>query len=317
MNKIFRLIVVLVVYGLCVWHTTAESETAGAVLKCQKSARFLVPIDSPDYRKYAPDRDLQQLHLALDITPDFKQRTISANATIRLKGMIRPVRDVRLDAVDLKVSSVTASETIQAWQVTSESIIVTFAAPVPAEKEFTLKIDYSAEPSRGLYFRTAEMGYPAGDDHLFSQGESIEARHWYPALDAPNQQFTFEIVCHVPSGMTAISNGRLVSEARDPVSGLLTIHWSQDKRHANYLISLVAGYFKKLQDTCHGIPLAFYTPPSEISYAQTSFRDTKDMIPFFEKEIGIPYPWAKYDQVCVHDFVEGGMENTSATTLTD
>jgi aminopeptidase N len=38
---------------------------------------------------------------------------------------------------------------------------------------------------------------------------------------------------------------------------------------------------------------------------------------FFEEEIGVPYPWAKYAQICVNDFVAGGMENTSATTLTD
>ena len=41
------------------------------------------------------------------------------------------------------------------------------------------------------------------------------------------------------------------------------------------------------------------------------------MLGFFEEEIGIPYPWAKYYQVCVQDFVVGGMENTSCTTLTD
>jgi len=41
------------------------------------------------------------------------------------------------------------------------------------------------------------------------------------------------------------------------------------------------------------------------------------MVAFFEEEIGVRYPWAKYDQVCVNDFVAGGMENTSATTLTD
>src|SRR5438270_13033320 len=41
------------------------------------------------------------------------------------------------------------------------------------------------------------------------------------------------------------------------------------------------------------------------------------MLEFFEKEIGVPYPWDKYYQICVNDFVAGGMENTSATTLTD
>lgn len=316
MKLSFRFLAVLAVFSFWVGLLPADCRAEDS-LRCQKSAAFLVPADAPDYRKYAPDRDLQLQHLALDVTPDFKQRKISAKAVLQLKPTVRPVREIRLDAIDLKVTSLSATEKIQGWQVTGENIIVTFAAPIPAGQEVTVTIAYSAEPAQGLYFRTTEMGYKKGDDHLFTQGEAIEARHWYPALDAPNQQFTSEVVCHVPSGMTAISNGRLVSESRDPRTGLIAIHWSQDKRHANYLISLVAGYFKKLDDACHGIPLGFYTPPSEIAYATNSFRHTRDMITFFEEETGIPYPWAKYDQVCVNDFVAGGMENTSATTLTD
>jgi aminopeptidase N len=38
---------------------------------------------------------------------------------------------------------------------------------------------------------------------------------------------------------------------------------------------------------------------------------------FFEREIGVPYPWDKYDQAVVEDFVAGGMENTSLTILAD
>ena len=41
------------------------------------------------------------------------------------------------------------------------------------------------------------------------------------------------------------------------------------------------------------------------------------MLAFFEREIGVPYPWARYAQVCVQDFVAGGMENTTMTILTD
>ncbi|HEU0039288.1 MAG TPA: M1 family aminopeptidase, partial [Verrucomicrobiae bacterium] len=121
----------------------------------------------------------------------------------------------------------------------------------------------------------------------------------------------------VADGMTVISNGRQVSETKDAATGLVAVEWRQEKPHANYLISLVAGYFKKVEDHHRDIPLAFYTPPSDINEAQNSFRDTKDMMAFFEEEIGVPYPWPKYDQVVVNDFVAGGMENTSATTLTD
>src|SRR5262249_37415015 len=47
-----------------------------AKLERRNSAALLAPIDSPDYIKYAPDRDVQVLHLALDVTPDFKARTV-------------------------------------------------------------------------------------------------------------------------------------------------------------------------------------------------------------------------------------------------
>jgi len=295
----------------------ALAETDSTTLECRKSATFLAPIDSPDYRKYAPDREVEVLHLALDVTPDFKRRAVSGKATLQFKPIVKPVREIRLDAVDLSVEDVTSTERIRNYQVTEDNIVVTFVDEIPPNKEASVIVTYHAEPTEGLYFRTPEMGYKEGDTHLFTQGEEIEARHWYPCFDSPNMKFTSEITCRIPDGMTSISNGRLVSQEKDPNTGLMVFHWSLEKPHANYLISLCAGYFKKVEDKFRDIPIAFYTPASEINEAQTSFRDTKDMLTFFEKEIGVSYPWAKYDQVCVNDFVEGGMENTSCTTLTD
>ena len=286
-------------------------------IECTKSALFLAPGDPSSSPKYAPDREVQMLHLALDVTPDFKHRTIDAQAVLRFKAVAKPVREVRLDGVELNVHSVTATEKIQAWQVTAEQLIVTFAEPLTPGHEVAVTVAYSAEPDVGLYFRTPEMGYLPGDEHLFTQGEEIDERHWFPCLDSPNQRFTSEITCRVTNGMTVISNGHLLSQTNDPATGLTAFHWSQDKPHANYLVSLVAGYFNKLEDRCGDIPLGFYTPPSEFKEAPDSFRDTKDIMAFYQQDIGVPYPWDKYDQVCVNDFVEGGMENTSATTLTD
>jgi aminopeptidase N len=315
MNKVVQILLAASFVGFLTSLARAETETTS--LECLKSARFLAPIDSPDHRKYAPDREVQPLHLALDVTPDFKQRTIAGQATLRFQPLVKPVSEVKLDAMDLNVASVTSTENIQAYQVADDKLTITFAAPIPPDKQVSVTITYSAEPKEGIYFRTPEMGYKEGDTHLFSQGEEIEARHWYPCFDSPNEKFTSEVTCRVPEGMTVISNGRLLAQEKDPATGLVAFHWSQEKPHANYLITLVAGFFKKLEDKSGAVPLAFYTPPSEINEAATSFKDTKDMVAFFEKEIGVPYPWAKYDQVCVNDFVAGGMENTSATTLTD
>jgi aminopeptidase N len=286
-------------------------------IECYKSARFLAPLDSPDYRKYAPDRDVQMNHLALDITPDFTNRTIGGEAQLTFSATAKPVSQVRLDSVDLDIDQITSSYKIESYEVGLKKITVNFTPPLAPSNAVTLRIKYHAEPKAGLYFRTPEMGYPAGDTHFFSQGEESDSRQWFPCLDAPNQRFTSEVTCHVPEGMTAISNGKLVSETKDDGTALVAIHWSQEKPQANYLVSLAAGNFKRIEDRYKDLPIAFYTPESEIAYASNSFRDTKDMLGFYEEEIGITYPWAKYDQVCVEDFPMGGMENTSCTTLTD
>ena len=291
----------------------AESES----LHCAYSHALFATADSPDYRKYAPSREIDILHLTLDVTPDFKARTVSGRAVLRFKPIARPLDELKLDGVDLRVRTVTATERILGWQATDRQVIVTFDKPIPADHEASVTIDYSAEPKKGLYFRTPEMGYKPEDMHVWTQGEPLEARHWFPGFDAPNEKFTSEIVCRVPDGMTVLANGRRMGEEKDSSTGLVAVRWLQDKPHVNYLIAMVAGYVKGIEDRHRDVPLAFYTPASQIAQAKNSFKETREVMEFFEKEIGVPYPWAKYYQVVVDDFTWGGMENTSLTILTD
>jgi aminopeptidase N len=286
-------------------------------LYCGRQHALLAPADSSAHRKYAPDRAIDVLHLALDVTPDFKERSVRGEATLRFKPNAKALQELSLDGVELAVESVVASEKVAAFQVTDKNVIVTFAEPIPAGQETTLTIKYSVRPRKGLYFRTPEMGYKPEDMHLWTQGEPIEGRHWYPSFDSPNEKFTSEITCRVPSGMVVLSNGKLMSEEKQAGSDLVAVRWLQDKPHVNYLICLVAGHLKKVEDKYKDIPLAFYTPASQVEQAMNSFKETKEIMEFFEKEIGVAYPWAKYYQVCVDDFSMGGMENTSLTVLTD
>lgn len=314
--KIGCALLMLILTGLAV-PSSSRGDSDSIQLHAPRRMPRTAAIDSPDYRKYAPDRTVQMRHLALDVTPDFLARTVKGTAVLTLRVETTATREIKLDAVDLTVASVTATRPLQAWQSTDDKLVLTFNDSIAPGNEVEVTVAYSAEPKEGLYFRTPEMGYKDGDTHLFSQGEESEARHWYPCLDYPNQLCTTEITCHVPEGMTVIANGRLLAETHDAATHQAVFHWVQEKNHANYLVSLVAGYFKTIHDEVHGLPLAFHTLPSDSENAESSFRDTKDMIEYFEKEIGVPYAWAKYDQTCVNDFVAGGMENTSATTLTD
>jgi len=225
--------------------------------------------------KYAPDRKVDILHLALDVTPDFEKRTVRGEATLTFRPIAKPLEELRLDAVDLTVTTVTCTEKLAGHQVTDQEIVVTFSPPVPPEHETKLTIRYSAQPREGLYFRVPSNGYRAEDMHLWTQGESSEGRHWFPCYDYPNEKFTSEVTCRVPEGMTVLSNGRQISAEKDPATGLVAVRWLQDKPHVNYLIALVAGYFTTLEDTHRGVPLRFYTPPGDAKEAPLTFACTK------------------------------------------
>ncbi len=295
---------VLLVWGL--------SGFAGTDQSCSAEEKR----DTPD-RQYAPPRDVDITRVTIDVTPDFEERTIQAITTIRFAPISRLLTELKLDAIDLNVVSVVSDAKIAGYTATDKDITITFHPPLLPGEEHSVTILYDAEPRQGLYFRTPEMGYPETDAHLFTQGESHDAPHWFPNFDYPNERFSSEVICRVPPEMTVVSNGRLVSERIEPETGLKTVHWLQEKPHVNYLIALVAGYFEKLESRHGDLPLGFYTPPSQFAEAANSFEGTADMIAFYEQEIGIPYPWDKYDQVAVEDFVAGGMENTTLTILTD
>ncbi|MBT3605568.1 MAG: M1 family metallopeptidase [Candidatus Latescibacteria bacterium] len=268
-------------------------------------------------RRHAPDRKADVLHLTIDVTPDFTAQTVSGKTSIRFKPIALPLKTLRLDAVDLTVQTVTSTTKIRGYDVTDEAIWVTFEKAIPPKMEVTVTVVYEAEPKKGLYFRTPEMGYKPEDEHLWTQGETHEARHWFPSYDYPNEKFTSEVICHVPKDMVVLSNGRQVSATMDSETGLKSVQWLQNKPHVNYLIALTAGKFKHVSGKYQNIPLGFYTPASQIAQAQNSFALTTDMMAFFEQEIGVPYPWDQYNQVVVDDFPWGGMENTTLTVLTD
>ncbi len=283
---------------------------------CNKAAVYADARGGAAGRKYAPSREIDITHQLLDVTPDFDRRSVAGTIKIEFKPIAKPFAELKLDAVDLTIKTIESSVAILGWQNTGEQIVVTFKESIPADAAAWVKISYSAaDPQKGLYFRTPAMGYKEGDAHLWTQGEMHEARHWFPSYDYPNEKFTTEMICRVKDGMVALSNGRLVSQDKDAGNGLVAWRWLQDKPHVNYLVTLCAGYFAKLEDRHGDVTLAYWTPASQIAFARHSFARTKEMLVFYEQETGVKYPWARYDQVVVDDFTWGGMENTAQTTL--
>jgi hypothetical protein len=179
----------------------------------------------------------------------------------------------------------------------------------------------------GMYFINADGKNPTKPTQMWTQGEPQSNCHWFPTLDAPNQKHTQRISITFPGNMQSLSNGELKSSVDmygNNGSHLRTDVWVQNKPHAPYLTMLAVGNWVRVKDSLpwpidpnlkkkETLPIEYLVEPQFKDDAKMIFGNTPEMIQFFSQYTGVKYPWDKYSQVVVRDFVSGAMENTSAT----
>ncbi|MCH2374164.1 MAG: HEAT repeat domain-containing protein [Planctomycetes bacterium] len=275
----------------------------------KRSEKFAGPIVEP------PSREFDFRHIKVRCEFDWGAESVVGEVTHSATVLRGGTRGVRLDAVDLDVGSVRlAGGGELSFENFEDYLQIDFGRPFAAGEAVEFTVSYSARPKKGVYFKKPTEHYPDTPMQLWSQGEAVEARHWIPCFDHPSDRITSEIIATVPGTLKLISNGRLLSEKAQGKKA--TYHWLQDKSHVTYLITVVAGEFATWTGEADGVSMTGYVPRHYADRAARSFDLTPDMMHFFNEKIGYRYPWDRYDQLCVYEYPYGGMENTTATTLT-
>jgi aminopeptidase N len=274
---------------------------------------FELPGAKPHYN---PDRPGQVEHIFLDLQLDVANQRYDGLCRIRLNPVRQGIDRLTLDAVQLKIHTVEVDTVTQPFDYDGEHLFIHLQQPSQLGQPIELAIAYSVDkPQRGLYFIAPDAHYPDKPVQVWTQGEDEDSRFWFPCFDYPGQLATSEIRVSVPNPLMAISNGVLLETKPD---GDRTIyHWSQQEVHPTYLMTLAVGDFAELRDEWQGKPVTYYVQKGREADARRSMGKTPQMIDFFSQAYGYPYPYPKYAQVCVDDFIFGGMENTSTTLLTD
>ncbi|MFO7673730.1 MAG: M1 family metallopeptidase, partial [Lutibacter sp.] len=191
-------------------------------------------------------------------------------------------------------------------------------------EEYTVYIKYTAKPeeiiqkgsenitdAKGLYFIDPKEEDPNKPTQIWTQGETESNSCWFPTIDSPNQKTTQEIYMTVPNKYVTLSNGTLKSQVVNN-NGTRTDYWKMDQKHAPYLVFMGVGEFSIVKDFWNDLEVNYYVEPEFEPEAKTIFGNTPEMMTFFSNITGIPYPWDKYSQIVVRDFVSGAMENTTA-----
>jgi aminopeptidase N len=276
---------------------------------------FLLPDAKPHWN---PSRDMMLSHVYLDLVVEVEARKLKGTARISFTSIKKDLKSIFLDARELRIDRVTGDDG-QALQFkqSDRGIRIHLAGPVGRGQSSTVSIDYGVEnPRLGLYFTGPDEHYPDKLWQVWSQGQDEDNKYWFPCVDHPREKVTSEIRAKVDKPYVVVSNGELKEKHEDD-DGRLAYHWSMEKPHSIYLISLAIGAYIELTDHFEDIPLSFYVPEGREEEGYRSFDKTADIIGYFSEKTGIRYPYRQYSQVVAQDFIFGGMENTTATTLTE
>lgn len=264
------------------------------------------------------DRVYDLLHLELNLWFDLEKQTVRGTATHTLKPLFDGAVELPFDAEEMRVTAAVVQGAAAAVRNDEKRVFIKLNKPAKAGEEIEVSLQYEAWPTTGLHWGAPEEGYKWKWYQCYSQGQSENNHHWIPMHDYPNDRATLSCTLHVDRQLTAVANGRLVDIKNDPDGGTHAFHYELEQPNATYLFSVAIGPWEKYTDIWRGIPVEYYVGPGVgEARARRSFGKTPAMLEFFSEWIGTPYPYAKYSQTAVMEFVTGGMENVSATTQSD
>lgn len=301
------------------WNLADDSEAADTA---DDPGSYALPLYNASHKR---DNDL--LHTKLEVRFDWEKEEVLGKTTLQLKPYFYPVSSVTLDAKGFEFHKVTMTGQSQPlkYSYDDQQITIQLGKTYTRDQTYSVYIEYTAKPteSGGSAAITSDKGLffinPRGEEgdkpqQIWTQGETENNSRWFPTIDKPNERCTEEIYVTVDDKYKTLSNGLLASSKKN-ADGTRTDYWKMDQPHAPYLVMLAVGDFAVVKDKWEGIDVDYYVEPKFEKDARAIFPYTTELLSFYSKKLGVKYPWPKFSQIVVRDYVSGAMENTTAVVF--
>lgn len=184
----------------------------------------------------------------------------------------------------------------------------------PLDKgKHVLTFNYHVMPKQALYFIGWKPNSAKGfDSQIWTQGQGKYTSNWFPSIDDVNEKMVFNLTIKFPSKYRVVANGILAD--KEVKGDKTTWKYQMQQPMSSYLLALAIGKFEnKSEYSNSNVPIEYYYESFDKSKFESTYKHSKAIFDFLEKEIGVKYPWEIYRHIPVRDFIYAGMENTSTT----
>ncbi|MEN3276078.1 MAG: aminopeptidase [Massilia sp.] len=156
-----------------------------------------------------------------------------------------------------------------------------------------------------------------GRVYTYSHFEPAAAHQMFAVFDQPDLKATYQVTATAPADWHVVSTTRETSI--ENAGAVRRWVFPKTKKLSPYNFSLHAGPYKVWEDKSGKYPMRLFARQSVAAQVTPEdwFRYTKQGLAFFDDYFGIPYPFEKYDQLLVPDFLYGAMENAGAITFAE
>jgi len=289
--------------------------------------------DAPKVREiYNPSNTIltDLVHTKLEVSFNWNESQLNGKATITAKPHFYELDKLILDAKGMDVLKVQMNGADLNYTYNDAlKLNIDLGRTYKSTEQYTISIEYVSKPDelemggssaitgdKGLYFINPKGEEKNKMPQIWTQGETQANSVWFPTIDSPNAKTTQEIYITVEDKYVTLSNGDLVSSKKNK-DGTRTDYWKQDLPHAPYLFMMAIGEYSIVKDSYtkkdgSKIEVNYYVEPEHKEDARGIFGETPNMIGYFSELLDLEYPWDKYNQVVVRDYVSGAMENTGA-----
>ncbi|CAL9734559.1 aminopeptidase 2, mitochondrial [Monosporozyma servazzii] len=304
------------------WNISRSLMTATnhSCAKCNRDPEKLKTIMS---REILP-RNVTPLHYDLQVEPNFETFKFDGINTIELKVNDESIDEISVNSIELEFHSASIGD-VDATSIKTdkESQVTVLSFPKGTVKnqskgngsiKVTIKFTGILNDNMAGFYRAKYQDKASGKTKYMAttQMEPTDARRAFPCFDEPNLKSTFTVTLVSTPELTHLSNMDVNKEIVKDGKKFTT--FNPTPKMSTYLVAFIVAELKYVENKDFRVPVRVYATPGEEHLGQYAADLTAKTLAFFEKSFNIKYPLPKMDNVAVHEFSAGAMENWGLVT---